>query len=58
MKYVLELSRLPLLQRFLTMFVVSLGAVGNHPFLLASYRAQCYYLGPGFWLVCWFCFSS
>lgn len=40
------------------MFVVSLGAVGNHPFLLAGYWAQCYHLGTGFRLVCCTGFSS
>lgn len=32
--------------------VVSLGAMGNHPLLLAGYRAQCYHLGTGFRSVC------
>lgn len=51
-------SRATLPQWILMMFVVSLGAVGNHPFLLAGHWAQCYHLGTGFRLVCSTGFTS
>lgn len=40
------------------MFVIFLGALGNHPLLLAGYWAQCYHFGTGFRLVCSTGFSS